>query len=213
LYLYAIAEGLQRVDDLAGAGGEPLTCLVIDGVEVIAGELDATPAVDGETLVRQDRVVRRLHARAAALLPMRFGGAFASETEMRRALAWRLASLRERLALVRGAEQMTLRVLGAAGGREARDAPGAGVSGAEYLRARAARAVPPEIEPLLDALKPLARDTRVEPGKGSGVIATVYQLIDRGASAEYDAAITAVAHLVPALSVRVTGPAPCYAFT
>ena len=61
--------------------------------------------------------------------------------------------------------------------------------------------------------RPLARETRVEPGKASGVIATVYQLIDRGTSAEYAAAVKAVAGARPDLSIRVTGPAPCYAFT
>jgi hypothetical protein len=81
------------------------------------------------------------------------------------------------------------------------------------LRARAARARPAAIEPLLAALEPLARDTRVEPGKAPGIIAAVYQLIDRGTSAEYRRAVKATADRLPELSIRITGPAPCYAFT
>jgi hypothetical protein len=215
LYLYALAEGLNRVDDLSGACGEPLTRLALEGCEVIAGTIDTAPAVDQASLSRQDQVVRQLQARASALLPMRFGAAFGSDADMRRALTPRLAALRERLARVRNGEQMTLRVLGAPGAPGAPGALGApgASSGAEYLRARAARAVPPAIAPLLAALEPIARDTRVEPGKAPGIIATVYQLIDRGTSADYERAAKAAADGMPALSIRVTGPAPCYAFT
>jgi hypothetical protein len=53
----------------------------------------------------------------------------------------------------------------------------------------------------------------VEPGKAPGVIATVYQLIDRGTSAQYEDAVKAAAGAMPELSIRVSGPAPCYAFT
>jgi Gas vesicle synthesis protein GvpL/GvpF len=214
LYLYAIAEGLDWADNLAGVGGETLACLVVDGVDVVVGEIDAAPGVDEVTLARQDQIVRQLHARATALLPMRFGAAFRSDAEMRQALTLRLPALRERLAIVRNAEQMTLRVFGRSAPTPdapgTQDAPGAG---AEYLRARAARVVPAAIVPLLEALRPLARDTRVEPGKTPGMIATLYQLIDRRTSAAYKAAVTAAAGTRPDLSVRVSGPSPCYAFT
>jgi hypothetical protein len=220
LYLYAMGQGIDRVDDLSGAGGEPLTRLVVDGIEVIAGEVDAAPEADRASLRRQDEIVRQLHARAAALLPMRFGAAFGAEADVRRALALRQATLRARLAAVRHREQMTMRVLGAPGALGATGTTGAtgatgaaGAVGAEYLRARAARAVPPAIVPLLAALKPLARETRVEPGKAHGIVATVYQLIDRGTSGEYERAVKAAGADMPELSIRVTGPAPCYAFT
>jgi hypothetical protein len=233
LYLYAIAVDLESIDGLSGIRDEALQRLGLEDVDVVGGEIEAAPVVAASALERQDEVVRRLHARAGALLPMRFGAAFESEGEMRRVLALRLPTLRQRLASVTNGEQMALRILGtpgdqvrpgaagcdqvrpgAAGAAGAPGAPGAaGAAGAEYLRARAARAVPPGIASLLDALKPLARETRVEPGKASGVIATVYQLIDRGTSAEYAAAVKAVAGARPDLSIRVTGPAPCYAFT
>ena len=223
LYLYAIAEGLDHVDELSGARGEPLTRLTLDGLEVIAGEVDAAPEVNRVSLSRQDEIVRQLHARAAALLPMRFGAAFGSEADLRRALTLRVTTLRERLRGVRGREQMTMRVLGAQGVQGAPGAAGAagaagalgaaGTVGAAYLRARAARARPPAIGPLLAALEPLVRDTRVEPGKAPGIIAAVYQLIDRGSSVEYERAVKAAADRMPELSIRITGPAPCYAFT
>jgi hypothetical protein len=80
------------------------------------------------------------------------------------------------------------------------------------LVGRAAAAVPGAIAPLLDALKPLPRTTRVEASKTTGVIATVYQLIDRGSSAEYLTRAHDAARALPHLSVRISGPGPCYAF-
>ncbi|HUE89495.1 MAG TPA: GvpL/GvpF family gas vesicle protein [Vicinamibacterales bacterium] len=238
LYLYAIAEGLEHVDDIRGAAGEPLKLLALEGLQVVTGEIDTAPRVDERSLSRQDEVVRRLQARAAALLPMRFGAAFASTADMQRALGLRAPTLRERLALVRGAEQMTARILApaaprapastavslpASGGRPAAPAapgaagalggaPAGAKGGARYLRARAARAMPQEIVPLLDILKPLTRAARVEPGKAPAIIATVYLLIDRGTSAEFEAAVQTAAGAMPGLSIRITGPAPCYAF-
>jgi hypothetical protein len=218
LYLYAIADGLDRVDDVPGATGEPLTVLTVEGVQVVTGEVVATPQIDESSLGRQDAIVRELHARAAALLPMRFGAAFASRSQMQSALALRLPALQQRLAIVRGAEQMTLRILGGAGGTGAAGARTAGAAGAagagvNYLRERAARAVPQDVTTLLDAVRRLQRATRVEPGKTPGIVATVYQLINRGASAEYYLLVNVAAKRLPGLSVRVSGPAPCYAFT
>jgi len=235
LYLYAIADGLDRVHDVGGADGELLTIHTLEGMQVVAGERAAAPAIDAQALRTQDTVVRMLHARSAALLPMRFGASFGSRADLDRAMTLRAPTLRERLEGVRGREQMTLRVLGAIGASGAAGAagaedlsavapPGAGVhatgawrassaQGAAYLRERAARRVPREVLPLLEALKPWPRATRVEAGRSPGVVATVYQLIDRGSSAEYEAAVKSAAGALPGLSIRVTGPAPCYAFT
>lgn len=220
LYLYAIADGLDRVHEVAGADGEPLTIHTLEGMQVVAGERAAEPAIDAPALRTQDSVVRMLHARSAALLPMRFGASFGAMADLERAMTLRAPALRERLAVVRGREQMTLRVLGAVGVPGATGATGtAGATGARraqgaaYLRERAARTMPREVLPLLDALKRWQRATRVEAGRSAGVVATVYQLIDRGSSAEYEAGVKAAARALPGLSIRVTGPAPCYAFT
>lgn len=214
LYLYAIADGLDRVHEVAGADGEPLTIHTLEGMQVVAGERAAEPAIDAPALRRQDSVVRMLHARSAALLPMRFGASFGAMADLERAMTLRAPALRERLAVVRGREQMTLRVLGAVGATGAAGATGARrAQGAAYLRERAARTMPREVLPLLDALKRWQRATRVEAGRSAGVVATVYQLIDRGSSAEYEAVVKAAARALPGLSIRVTGPAPCYAFT
>jgi hypothetical protein len=71
---------------------------------------------------------------------------------------------------------------------------------------------PVEVLPLIHGLAGIQRATRVEPGRTPDVIATVYQLIDRGRSAEYASKASALAAEMSALKVRITGPSPCYAF-
>jgi hypothetical protein len=235
LYLYALADGLTSVDDLVGICSERLAVVTFDAIVAVAGVVEHVPAVDRNRLAAQDRVVRTLHERAQALLPMRFGSAFPSEADAARAMRVQAPRLRQQLDAVKGNEQMTTRILGppsrpsaaSVGLAEAREAfatrakadalgaPGAAseAPGADYLRARAARQVPPEIQPLLLAVAPLVRATRVERGKTEGVIATVYHLIDRGRSAAYRTAMTAAAGQHARLSVHITGPSPCYAFS
>jgi hypothetical protein len=231
LYLYALTDRLTSVDDLLGISGDRLIALTFDSIVAVAGVVEHVPAVDRDRLADQDRVVRSLHERAEALLPMRFGSAFPSEADAARAMRLQAQRLRQQLDAVRGKEQVTTRVLGppsppqaaTASSRhsshvtrlraaaEAPAAPGAS-SGEEYLRARAAKHVPPEIRPLLAAVAPFARATRVERGAVGGLIATIYQLVDRGQSEAFRTAMTTAARDHAGLSVHVTGPAPCYAF-
>ena len=141
--------------------------------------------------------------------------------------------------MVRGREQMTVRVLrtrteSASGASGAEGADGAGAEGAgaesawgaesaegaaaqkgpgtRYLEKLAAKRAPPEVTRLLEAVRVLQRATRIETGRDPAVVATVYHLIDRGESDEYRRRLgPAVATLVN-LTVRVSGPMPAYAF-
>lgn len=223
LYIYAITDdSLSDVSNLSGVGDEPLILVRAGRVLVAGGWLPQIPALDRANLSAQDRVVCELHARAGALLPMRFGTAVASEAELERKIESLDPGLRDCLELVKGREQMTLRVLRATGtAKAARDADqrtsrtadeadrGAGAS---YLEARRAAAVPSEITGLTSAVQPLQRATRIERGRVEGLVATVYQLIDRGSSDAYRAAIRQAAAAQPSLTVRLTGPSPPYAF-
>jgi hypothetical protein len=133
--------------------------------------------------------------------------------------------LRQQLDTVCGREQMTMRILGSPsrpparsrqsspGPHERAEADASGVAGTEYLRARAGKQVPSEIRPLLDAVAALVHDTRVERNTADAVNITVYQLIDRGQSESYKAAVHAGARAMAECRIRVTGPAPCYAFS
>jgi hypothetical protein len=280
LYLYAVVDELDDLTGMTGVADETLILLSLHDTSAVGGWMDAPPPIDRGHLEAQDAVVRQLHARAASLLPMRFGASFRSVADAERAFKTMSPGLRDRLAVARGREQMTIRVLrdpeagvmsaagaagvmgatgagaagavagaagvvGAAGAAgevagAAGDAPvgaasaagGMGAAGAEglpampgvlpaaavlgvgarYLAERAARTTPPEIAPLLRALKPIQRATRVEAGRHSGVVATVYHLIDRGTDGTYRDAVASAAADLPTLIVRVTGPSPCYAF-
>jgi hypothetical protein len=67
------------------------------------------------------------------------------------------------------------------------------------------------LAPLLDALAPQARATRIERGKHEGLW-TVYQLIDRGSSDRYRRTVESAFGDDRRFTVRISGPAPCYAF-
>jgi len=237
LYLYAIAEGLTSVGDVTGVQNEMLTLLPAGSVSIVAGWVTDRPVVSRNTLEAQDGIVRVLHSRADALLPMRFG----SSADSVEALAQLVGPLAPRIAeacsLVRGREQMTVRVLrtrteGAVGAGGALGAEGAGAkgasgaegtsgglgaesasgAGARYLAERAAKRIPTEVTPLLDAFRDLQRATRVERGQHRDVVATIYQLIDRGGCETYRERVIAAAEGLPSLTLRVSGPSPAYAF-
>jgi Gas vesicle synthesis protein GvpL/GvpF len=168
---------------------------------------------------------------------MRFGSSVADIDALIRLLDPLAAQVAERCALVRGREQMTVRVTrtqGAEGALGALGADALGTSGAEgalragakgagrafnaegagtrYLAERAANRTPPELAPLLTAVRGLQHATRIEPGRHSRVVATVYQLIDRGSSDGYRHRVEVAAATLADLTVRVSGPAPAYAF-
>ena len=214
LYLYAVVDGLGDVAGMTGIRAEPLATLTFEATTVVAGWMADAPPVEREHLASQDAVVRALHARAASLLPMRFGSTFATVDAAARAVTTLQSDLQERLERARGRDQMTLRIIGAA-----RDAipltasTTTAMSGTDYLSARSAKATPPELVPLLDALKSLQHATRVEAGRHPELVATVYQLIDRGRAHEYRAAVEGVRGSLAGRTVRVTGPSPCYAFS
>ena len=221
LYVYAITDSLTDVSSLSGVGGEPVVLVRAGGVLAAGGWLAQIPDLDRAMLSAQDRVVRELHARAEALLPMRFGTSVGSEAELERKIESLDPGLRDSLELVRGREQMTLRVLRVTGTAvSTRDSDhnasvggeGGRGTGTSYLEARRAAAIPSEITGLTRAVQPLQRATRVERGRVEGLVATVYHLIDRGSSESYRGAITQTAAALPLLTVRVTGPGPAYAF-
>ena len=210
LYLYAIASELRDVADLTGIEGEALALIMLDGAVLVAGAVDASPAIDAAVLKAQDALVRALHDRAAALLPMRFGSTAATPDKARQAITT-TPQLLERLAAVRGAEQMIVRVLGERS-RTPTTIPTEG-SGARYLEALAeARRAPPELLAIAAAGRTLQRDARIEPAAQPGMIGSIYHLIDRGRADQYRVLIEDAARGMDHVRVRVTGPSPAYAF-
>jgi hypothetical protein len=223
LWLYALADALDSLDDAVGVEGETPVVIASRSWAMVGGWIEKRPPIDRDSLTRQDALVRQVHARARAVLPMRFGTSVTDPDAAARALEPLDAVIRARFDVVRDREQMTLRAgasgassasgasvasgaSSASGASEEREAPGR-----RYLERLAAERRPVEIQPLLQALAPLERAVHIESGRQSGLV-TVYHLIDRGRSAEYLESVARAVRAQPHLSIRATGPFPPYAF-
>ena len=194
---------------------------MVEGARVAAvvGAMASGPAVDEAGLRAHDDAVRRVAGQLPSVLPARFGSLAADADELRRALDEAADAYAAALDLVRGREQMTLRVLDPPGGaaaappvRSEGDAPGAG---ARYLAARAAAtgaAGIPGLRPLLDALAGHVAAETVERHETPPLRASVYHLIPRGTAEGYLAAVRAAAARHPEVRVVPSGPWPPYAF-
>jgi Gas vesicle synthesis protein GvpL/GvpF len=220
-YVYAIVGGSAPAPRARGIGGRTLVRVRAGRVAAIAEPMDRAPAPEVGRLRAQERLVRRLAARHAAILPARFGSHTTDERELQAILRVRGASLARGLSRVRGAEQMILRLhLSEASGLRRRS--GSPVSAAEagrrsrpksgtaYLR-RLAGADVPALKAVRDALAPLGivRGERVEVQRES---ISVYHLIRRGRSRPYAAAVHQAIDKEPNVAALVSGPWPPYAF-
>jgi hypothetical protein len=170
---------------------------------LVAG--DAPEALSESALRAHDAFVRRIAEACEACLPARFGAQAASEEELCGAVSRRAAELKEALLLVRGREQMTVRVQEARAAREPSPLPAS--PGARYLEERRRREALPELDPLREAVRELVRAERVE--RHEQLLASVYHLVDKGTSDAYREAVAAV----PGLRAAVSGPWPAWSFT
>jgi hypothetical protein len=209
-YVYAIVPGSSAPPRARGIGGRGLVRVRAGRVAAIAEPMDRPFAAAVEPLEAQDRVLRRLAARHAAILPARFGSHTKDEQELRSILRMRGPSLARGLSRVRGAEQMILRLffsepLAAPSGVRSRSRPGT-----EYLRRRSGAHVPAllAVRAALGRLR-MVRDERLEMQEES---LTVFHLIRRGTSRAYAAAIFETVSRESGVAAIVSGPWPPYAF-
>lgn len=210
LYVYA----------LAGSPIAPFTSvrrrvhsIDLDGVHVVADRRTGPVTPSEDSLRRQHAVVEAVAARAEAVLPARFGS-YVELAELRRILAGNRDAVHAALEVVRGREQMTLRIPESPRATPlALESPA--VSGTAYLEARRASGAfphPEVLEPIRRALAGLVHAERIQPGRGA-VPASVCHLVTKGQAAEYRARIEEVAGTLPGPTPRVSGPWPAFAFT
>jgi hypothetical protein len=199
--LYAIAQGAPA--DASGARGEPLRVLEHLGMELVCG--DPPPPLSAEALRAHEAAVRRIADRSQACLPARFGAAAGSDDELRTLVEARAAVLLEALGVVRGREQMTLRVLGSAA-----RAPSSAGPGTRYLEDRRRANALPALDPLRAALSGLIRAEQVEPHGQPGLLASVYHLIDRGSADGYRRLVESSP--LQGIRLTVSGPWPAWSF-
>lgn len=216
LYLYALVDGEPSGSLGEGIAGEPLGLLHQGALSAVVGDLPERPRPEHGVLERQDAVVRRLAEVFGAILPARFGEAFADGASLAVRLAPREREVAEALARVRGCVQMTLRVFGEPAAVPEPEIPEGG-PGARYLAARRLEAERsrslPEIEPLRESLRPLLRAERIERHAGAGpLLGTAYHLVLRGQDGAYREALEAARGRISPRRVAATGPWPPYAF-
>ena len=201
--LYAVT--LSPGAGLSGARGEPLREIRCGELALLTG--DPPPPLSAEALRAYDAAVRQIAQSCEACLPARFGAAAEDEAALLRSVEPRAAGLLEALQLVRGREQMTLRIHGP--GRPAPLAKADG-PGTRYLEERRRARALPELDPLRSALEGLVRAERLERHTEPGLLASVYHLIDRGAAARYRALVERVS--LEGLRVALSGPWPAWSF-
>jgi hypothetical protein len=218
LYLYALVEDPPRRPLGRGLRREALLVLPGRGFRVIAGRMETAPTATTASLRSHDTIVRRIAGAVDAILPVRFGAVVPDEAAAARLLTPRAGELAGRLLLVRGQEQMTLRLFGPGGRRStAPRAIGAAAAsrlgpGARYLAARKRALELPQLEALRPLVRDLVTEERIQRHATPPLLASVYHLLPRGRRAQYRRRIAQAAVRVAPLRLRVTGPWPPYAF-
>lgn len=225
LYLFCATgdEGLSPGPSLAGWAGEPVEALPFPPLVLWIQPLRAAPERSAESVLTHHRVVDEAWRRAPALAPMRFGQWFRDREALREALEPRLAGLAEDLESVRDAGEHVVRLSEVAPPAEAEpteartEGAGRGRAHLEALAARErsrrareerARAVAAE---LARSVGTLARDERVEPLHGEGLV-SVAHLVARADEGAWAEAVEAFVDDHPELDAVRGGPWPPYSF-
>lgn len=219
LYVYAVLGATPAGALGTGLAGEALRVVRCGDLLAVTGDVVRAPSIDAASLRAHDATVRRLTDLAEAVLPLRFCTLVDDEGELAGLIEPQRARLSEALTLVAGREQMTLRLYGKQlHDDDPADEPATAATGpgARYLaerwraqqRGRSAR----EMTVLRRALGRLVVGERVERHDVPPLLASLYHLIERGASAAYLGAVEQVQAELGPVSSRASGPWPPYAF-
>jgi hypothetical protein len=208
LYVYAVSDpGLPSRLRLLGRS---LFTLRVGQMQLVVERRPSRSDPTIEGLQEQHAIVVQLAKRYPALLPARFGSTM-TEASLRETIARHEAELRQALDLVRGRQQMTVRVFGT--GERADAVPTPAPTGTAFLEGRRDRAhrVLPEVETIRRRLSRFVAAERVEAGDG-GLRLTVLHLVARDVVDEYRQAASALQTMLAPQKVVVTGPWPAFGF-
>jgi hypothetical protein len=211
VYVHALVD--SRLPTLR-VRGHVIRTIPVAGMFAAVERLDDAPRISEEALRTQHAIVVRLGRNTNAVLPARYG-AFMPEDELFRVVRQRRGVLLEALALVRGKQQMTVRILGRRRTGARRDAPVKEASGTAYLRARVESVVgssSPAVDVIRQAVRPLVSAERIEAGAGA-IHATITHLVARGRAPRYRALVKAACAKAERLpQISISGPWPPFAF-
>lgn len=211
VYVYALVEAKGRRFRF---DQHRVEFLPVSGLYAAVERLPSAPALSESMLRKQHELVARLARRVDAILPARFG-AWMELDELEQVIAMRRGTLQEAFDRVRGADQMTVRIFGAARKGTRAAPPQAERTGTDYLRLRRAAksGSSAEGDAIRQAVTGLVRAERVDPGRGS-LRAVLHHLVPRGRATRYvDLVHRASATLPGSVRVTVSGPWPPFAFT
>jgi hypothetical protein len=193
---------LYAITDDPAPPDPPLRAVRADGLTALCAPVEQRD-ITAEVLWHHEEVVESL-MEERDLLPVRFGTLVEDDEAAVRALAERREELTTSLDRVRGAVELAVRA-------EAADAPGdrapAGLSGAEYIRAKAHRTEAARL--LHEPLAFLARESVVQPGPE--LLRAAY-LVDREAVDGFVGLVRWLQETHDGLHVLCTGPWPPYSF-
>jgi len=222
LYLYCLVSAGREPPppSLRGVAGAPVRQVAVQTIAAWVSDLpSAIEAVTPELVRAHDGVVREA-MRAETPLPARFGQSFPDESTLRRALEERREGIARGLERVRGAVEMTVRLLldAAAPGPAERPAVG---SGREYMawlreRQRAAEGARQRAGFLqtrvAQAVGGLARGEARSGASASGNSATISHLVACGDVTRYRHLVHELSEREPELRLMLSGPWAPYSF-
>jgi hypothetical protein len=196
--------------------GHRIEFVACDGLYAAVERIDDRPPLSEAALRTQHDIVVQIARRIDAVLPARFGSVVDGD-ELTRLVTRRRDAIRHALDLVRGRDQMTVRLFTAAGPASDPGSPSvraASVSGTAYLQERrmaASPILPPATAAIAAAVRGLVAAERAEPGEGR-IGATVYHLVERDAIGAYRRALEALQMRLVSETITVSGPWPAFAF-
>lgn len=210
IHLYGVVDGLDELPAIEGLDGAPLERRQVEGLELVVSRTGREqPEVSDEAVLTHAQVVEELMARSEAILPARFGRAFAGEDELASAVQTKAAELERGLTRVRGCAELGLRVLELA----AAPSTNGPRSGGEYMRRqleetrRRERIAAEFHEPLAE----LAREETRFRGGNEELLAAAY-LVPEELVAAFRERVERLEDAHPDLGVLCTGPWPPYSF-
>ena len=210
IHLYALVRGLEELPTLNGVEGAALERRQIAGLDLVVSRTGPErPEMTNEAVLAHASVVEELMARSRAILPARFGRAFASEEDLTTAVQTKAFALENGLARVSGCVEFGLRVLG----RESPRQGSTSLSGAEYMRARLGQEA--DRDRLSEQLhRPLALLSRADArfGGASGDLLHAAYLVPEERTAAFRDRVAGLERLHPELAMVCTGPWPPYSF-
>jgi hypothetical protein len=212
LYVYCLAENVEPpAEPVSGISGARVDVLSVEGFSLLVSEFEADKvSVTRENALAHAAVVSSIFNKTTPL-PFRFG-TMSDEQRLRSYVASHQQALEEKLAHVRGAVEMSVKIIWNTDDNVdlSADGPGARVLKAKQLRAARAKEVAAWLR---ERAGSLVRDEQLSLGPTEKLILAAAHLVDRAAVAEYRGQLAEARKMRPELHFLVSGPWPPYSFS